>query len=254
MFTSNIIYNFMRSCLIKYNSKLISGGILFLLIFFLPSKLSGQVLQSLSNESFRCGDSLLDVRNNKYYPTVQLGTQCWMTRNMDIGRMAWNMGQYKNGYIEKSCYDNDYKNCLKYGGLYTWDEAMAGDTTEKSRGICPEGWHIPSIHEWHILADVLGSDPENWMTASFQSENPALSMSGKNNFHALPAGNGFRNNFGNVGQETFFWSSTNKSDNRAWFIQLNKMPYPAPIWYKGVIADNYYIKSNGFSVRCIKDQ
>ena len=34
--------------------------------------------------SFACGDTFTDSRDNKEYPTVQIGTQCWMAKNMNL--------------------------------------------------------------------------------------------------------------------------------------------------------------------------
>ncbi len=33
-------------------------------------------------------------------------------------------------------------------------------TQEGIRGICPEGWHIPSLTDWQILIDHLGGENE----------------------------------------------------------------------------------------------
>jgi uncharacterized protein (TIGR02145 family) len=49
-------------------------------------------------------------------------------------------------------YDNDIKNGEKYGKLYNW--YAVNDT----RGLAPNGWHIPSQKEWEILSNSLGGD------------------------------------------------------------------------------------------------
>ena len=35
--------------------------------------------------AFSCGDVITDPRNGETYPTVQIGDQCWMAKNMNIG-------------------------------------------------------------------------------------------------------------------------------------------------------------------------
>ncbi|MEI7485624.1 MAG: PEGA domain-containing protein, partial [Ignavibacteriota bacterium] len=82
---------------------------------------------------------------NKIYNIVKTGSQCWLKENLDIGMMIdGKQDAVNNGKIEKYCYDNDPDNCAKYGGLYQWNEAMAYSTNPGSKGICPDGWHIPT--------------------------------------------------------------------------------------------------------------
>jgi uncharacterized protein (TIGR02145 family) len=38
---------------------------------------------------------------------------------------------------------NSESYCDIYGGLYQWDEMMQYVTAEKTKGICPTGWHLP---------------------------------------------------------------------------------------------------------------
>ncbi|MDE5639377.1 MAG: hypothetical protein K2I47_06250, partial [Odoribacter sp.] len=85
-----------------------------------------------------CGDNLSDCAGN-VYPTIQIGTQCWMDRNL----------QYETGeWIE-----NDI---TKYGLYYKWSTVMGNgrDETGKIRGICPDGWHLPSATEWEKVGNV----------------------------------------------------------------------------------------------------
>lgn len=61
----------------------------------------------------------------KIYETVQIGSQCWLKENLNIGtRIDGSLNQANNQTIEKYCYDNLDENCDIYGGLYQWDEIM----------------------------------------------------------------------------------------------------------------------------------
>jgi hypothetical protein len=69
------------------------------------------------------------------YPTVQIGTQCWMAKNLNIGTFVTSINTgsshsdvSNNGIIEKYCSNNDPNNCAVYGGLYDWDEVMDYDS------------------------------------------------------------------------------------------------------------------------------
>lgn len=52
-----------------------------------------------------------------------------------------------------------------FGRFYTWNEATKGETASGNghiRGICPEGWHIPTDAEWTALANrTLGLTEED---------------------------------------------------------------------------------------------
>jgi len=108
---------------------------------------------------------------NKQYPTIQIGAQCWLAKNLDVGtRIDGSNDQSDNGTIEKYCYNDDPANCTIYGGLYQWTEAVQyknGATNTSSpnlaftgnvQGICPPGWHIPSYSEFPTLGLAVGND------------------------------------------------------------------------------------------------
>ena len=67
------------------------------------------------------------------------------------------------------CYANVTENCEKYGRLYTWVAAMAYPDSCYDRkcellgkhphqGICPDGFHIPSIEEFNELYEYVGKE------------------------------------------------------------------------------------------------
>lgn len=104
---------------------------------------------------FGCGEDLVDERDNQVYPTVSIGTQCWMAKNLNVGTQVF-MTPTNNGIIEKYCYNHQPANCETYGGLYLWTEMMNYQSTPGSQGICPPGWHIPTKAEFDILVAYLG--------------------------------------------------------------------------------------------------
>ncbi len=185
----------------------------------------------------------------KTYKTVQIGSQCWLKENLDIGTMIASNSeldnQTSNDTIEKYCYDNDPANCETYGGLYQWEEAMQYVTTEGTRGICPEGWHIPTYAEFEILQNAV-SGSGNALKAIGQGTGAGVGTN-TSGFSGLLAGvRGYiTGNFYNIGDYTNFWSSTEIVVANANYLNL------------GNGGDNvdlsYSSKSNGFCVRCLKD-
>ncbi|MFI5251392.1 MAG: FISUMP domain-containing protein [Bacteroidota bacterium] len=179
----------------------------------------------------------------KTYHTVQIGNQCWLKENLDVGTMVDSMqNQTNNGIIEKYCYRNDTANCNTYGGLYQWNEAMQYDTTPGTQGICPTGWHIPSNNEFTTLATLVNNDG-NALEAVGQSGGAGTNISG---FSALLAGyRDITGYFGDLGITTTVWSST---EGYASLVGTLGLAY-------GNIAIYVYnfSKEYGVSVRCIKN-
>jgi len=119
--------------------------------------LSEEKMESNKANDFVCGESLVKDEDGNEYNTVIVGTQCWMAKNMNVGKMLQGSNfQANNGIVEKYCYDNDLENCFSDGGIYAFMEAVKGDfLTEGVRGICPLGWHIPKDSEWYVLENFL---------------------------------------------------------------------------------------------------
>ena len=108
---------------------------------------------------FKCGDTLVDTRDNYKYPTVKIGTQCWFSKNLEETK-------YLNGDSIKHIsntpswaslttgawidYNNDASNGVIYGHLYNWFAAT------DNRSICPKGWYVPTEAEWQILINFTG--------------------------------------------------------------------------------------------------
>jgi len=207
-----------------------------------------------------CGGILTDPRDNQQYPTVQIGTQCWMAQNLNVGTMVnGSSNQTNNSTIEKYCYNNDVNNCNTYGGLYQWDEAMGYTTTAGSQGICPPGWHIPTDAEWCMLTTFLdptvncntwgwsGTDAGGKMkeTGTTHWYSPNTGATNSSGFTALGAGFRHGGNFLNLRSNVYFWSSSEYSSTTGIYRGLS---YD----YAGV-GRSYDYKTTGFSVRCLRD-
>ncbi len=205
-------------------------------------------MQIFFNACFYCGDDLKDFRNGKTYSTVQIGTQCWMAENLNIGTMiAGTSDQTDNAILEKYCYGNITGNCDTYGGLYQWNEAMQYIIIEGTQGVCPVGWHIPTDWEWKELEKALGmtSAATNLTGWRGTDEGTKLKQGGSSGFEALLAG--YRSTDGLFyvsGSNTYFWSS-NESGSSAWGRSLSVSEARV---YRGTSG-----KLFGFSVRCVKD-
>jgi uncharacterized protein (TIGR02145 family) len=187
---------------------------------------------------FNCDNILIDMRDNKNYPTVKIGTQCWMASNLDVGTPITSSAmQRDNCVLEKYCYGDNAVNCTSMGGLYQWDEMMRFEDTPALQGICPPAWHVPTENDWATLFNFYIS---NGFAGS------PLKWDGYSGFNAFRYGTRFDNaNFFFTGFSTFIWSSSSDGPNKAWSHAMNTFN-PSVSNYPGN-------RSNAFSVRCIKD-
>ena len=198
-----------------------------------------------SSTVFECGTVYTDYRNNFDYGTTLIGNQCWMTRNMNIGIMS--SSQSNNGIIEKLCYSDNINNCNIYGGLYNWNEMMQYISVEGIRGICPTGWHIPTLSDWEILINAVGdtSSAGGKLKSNSYWQNPNTGATNETGFTGLPAGESFSNTYWGQGHTGYFWSSTTAQNNGI----AHKLFYYTPSIYQG----SYSKDTSFFSVRCIRD-
>ncbi|MCD4694931.1 MAG: fibrobacter succinogenes major paralogous domain-containing protein [Bacteroidales bacterium] len=212
---------------------------------------------------WNCGDPFVDTRDSKSYSTVEIGTQCWMAENLNIGTMingSNNQSQQTPEVIEKYCYNDNMANCDEYGGLYQWDEAMEYVTTPGVQGICPDTWHLPTDAEWCILEQFVdptitcssggwrgvdgGGKLKEAGTTHWQSPNAGATNS--SGFTGLPGGVRFytSGSFSTLTINGIWWSSS-ESGSDAWSRWLG-CTYVQ-------VARNNFNKNFGFSVRCLRD-
>lgn len=211
---------------------------------------------------------VIDIDDN-VYNTVQIGNQCWMAENLNVGtRIHGNLEMSNNSIIEKYCYFNSDMNCHKYGGLYQWDELMQYSSNSNAQGICPEGWKLPSDNDWNELRNYVLShpiyncninEPNGWISKALASNanwnpssndcavgnNPATNNTTE--FAALPAGyrdsDGYFVELNNYGR---WWSITEGSEP-SWVFDRGLYYATPAVLRKGTS------KSFGISVRCLRD-
>ncbi len=109
------------------------------------------------------------------YPVVRVGYDCWFKENVKATTDIADVVAYKND-------PDTYKD--KFGMLYTWYAAVAAEPetgseeggsgsgpalmmpmpippvnpSERTQGICPEGWAIPTVEDFQRLFVAAGSD------------------------------------------------------------------------------------------------
>ena len=216
--------------------------------------------------NFSTDDCTVTDHDGNTYQTIVIGSQTWMAENLNVTHYAngteiplqtsdirWDAQTETD---KAYCWnDNNVSNGDTYGALYTWAAAMNGAESSDSnpsgiQGVCPDGWHLPSDAEWTELTDYLGgldiaggklkeagithwNSPNTWAT-------------NESGFTALPGG--YRRNYGTfipIGVKAYFWPATEQGGNGAFIRKLSSDG--ADVIRVGML------KTNGFSVRCVKD-
>jgi uncharacterized protein (TIGR02145 family) len=189
----------------------------------------------------------LDMDLN-YYKVVKIGGQYWTAENAKTGNIvAGGMEQNDPNSIRKYSYD------AEYGGLYTWSGMMRGtaadnNTVGTTQGICPVGWHIPTLQEWNTLINYLG-EPVSAIKLKEAGEshwkkgNVATNESG---FTALPGGMWDGYAFGLKNSHGFYWTASNDGFGLHYALQIE---YNAE---KGFFK--LYQGKEAASVRCVRNR
>lgn len=221
-----------------------------------------------------CSGNITDSRDSKTYKTVQIGSQCWMAQNLNVGKRIDGIKQQTPGLdnkdtsIEKYCYSDVPAKCDTFGGMYLWDEMMAYDSSRIDsagpQGICPTGWHVPTDNEWKCLEITLGmsktdADKNNFrgtteggklMDTTLWKSSSGGGATNLSGFSALPGGYhvypGYTGSFFAGGGSAYIWTATENNAATSWGRHLD---------YNNTKVDrnsNYKLYS-GYSVRCVKD-
>jgi uncharacterized protein (TIGR02145 family) len=212
---------------------------------------------TVTQASTGCGTTTVTDIDGNVYNTVTIGTQCWMQQNLktthynngaaitEIEDSATWANIYNTGATTPAwCYySGNAANNTTYGKLYNWY------VVTDPRGVCPTGYHVPTDTDLAVLSNYLGGDAVSgghlkstsglWLAPNTGADNSS-------GFTALPAGcRNYFGNFGTLGSNGSFWSSTPSDGNYAWSRYLG-------YYYSGCYS-NSFNKDYGFSVRCVGD-
>ncbi|MDR1759608.1 MAG: hypothetical protein LBR60_03670 [Fibrobacter sp.] len=168
----------------------------------------------------------IDTRDNKSYKYTEIGTQTWMSENLNY------VPETGNSW----CYGADSANCDTYGRLYDWDTAMEGAASSAAnpsgvQGICPDGWHLPSHAEWSALGTFVGYN------GTALKSKTGWDGTDDYGFDALP-------NILDV-SSGYWWSATTED-----YVYYGAYGWNVSSGSLGSYIDS---KSSTYAVRCVKD-
>ena len=172
-----------------------------------------------------------------YIPeSVTIGTQVWMTKNLDIddggeGISAVNVGT--NDGLDMG---------VQY--FYTWEAAkrVVSDLA---------GWHLPTGLDWGILSQYIGTSVAEQKLKSTQGwVYDTKTRNGTNDygFNAMPVGyiSDSSYGYGGKGGYTYYWSYDNDDSYTKQYVRQLSV-------YNSKFDTNLFNKTFGMSVRLIKD-
>jgi len=124
-------------------------------------KIQNGTIKPISKDAFNNNKNSGPPANLK---SVVIGAQTWTSENLNVSTFRngdpipevrsteeWNKAG-DNKQPAWCYYDNDPSNGAKYGKLYNWH------AVNDPRGLAPNGWHVPSKEEWHLLENYLGKN------------------------------------------------------------------------------------------------
>lgn len=203
-----------------------------------------------------------DSRDNEVYKTVLIGSQCWMKENLRYLPIISSVNNnssiplyYVYGYTGTDLMEAKLQpNYSTFGVLYNRKAALNGTANSSNvpsglKGICPQGWHVPSQNEYLILASIYGG----WMQAgaamkdTYLWSDPSYSTN-NSHFSALPGGKINFSTFSNLLNSGSFWTSTSLSANYDFIVYNLNTSNPAIVYtYESSF-------SGSFSLRCLRNE
>lgn len=242
------------------------------------------------NDAQPCsGHETVTDADGNVYNTVSIGNQCWLKENLRTTRFAngtpISQGMDTSTTIAYFYYPNgDADNADIYGLLYNWPAAMKNSNGSEAnpsglQGICPNGWHVPSVDEWLQLADYVNSQSEyrcnyydwyDYHDNNFEITKALAGTTGWNNnddtpcspgydpntnnqtgFSALPAGWSDGNEYYNFGDHAIHWCTSTRYFDRDETYQAWGVFSDMSIALYGIVVEGFIGRAVSFPVRCV---
>lgn len=184
------------------------------------------------------------------YPTVEIGNQTWMTE--DLRSLHYADGTAIPNVV---AYENNESYAATFGRLYSWEDAMNGESETNAnpsgvQGVCPDGYHLPSNAEWQELITYLGGDNvaggKLKSTSTEHWASPNTSATNSSGFNAKASGWwGQSSGFWYFSYGVSYWTTTKEDPANIYTIALD---YDYTQTFNPPLGVN-----NKLTVRCVKN-
>ena len=205
-----------------------------------------------------------DPRNNRTYKYLTFNGENLngekasikvMVENLNIGEMVDGSADQKDdSKVERYCYDNDTLICHYYGGLYQWAEMMqlpsrcnkehcADLIKPNHQGICPDGWRLLTYDDFLVVLNSNGNE------SGMKGLRSTFGFRGNNETGYSLVGSGYN----------WKYQFRNLTTGTYWFYpeESEEVNYPEEGAASGTSDSGtnankfFYLKTHGFSVRCV---
>jgi uncharacterized protein (TIGR02145 family) len=226
-------------------------------------------------------ETVADIEGNQYL-TVTIGTQTWMASNLRT--TTYNDGtpieypgaddtEWSNNTTGAYAWMNHDESAYSqpHGAIYNWH------AVNNPAGLCPTGWHVPTHAEWTTFELYLIANGYNYDGSSYSLGDRTLynyvgksvadtstwnysagtgnigntdypEYRNKSGFSATGAGIRLAaGGFSGLGTITHFWAGDEVNESAAYLRRLAN----TSVGFSAALISA--AKSNGWSVRCIKD-
>jgi uncharacterized protein (TIGR02145 family)/prepilin-type N-terminal cleavage/methylation domain-containing protein len=201
-----------------------------------------------------CPSIFKDARDNNQYTAVEIGAQCWMSKN--LAYLPSVVGPATGSTTDPYYYVYDYDgtdvaaakataNYQEKGALYNWTAASTA---------CPSGWRLPTDAEQHTLdlkyaTGICNPNRGSLWQCAPTGQKIKVSTFGGNNISGFSAtSSGIRRpvgDFASITTNAFFWSSSQ------W---IPTYMYRRELRFDSQGVNRAAFNSDGgLSVRCLRD-
>ena len=196
--------------------------------------------------------TLTDSRDKQTYKTVKIDKQWWMAENLNFDAEG------------SHCFNNDPSKCAKHGRFYFWSAAMdsVGEWSSNGkdcgmgnictptypvRGVCPEGWHLPTSEEYEILfaavgGELMGGKVLKSTSGWYDNDDDAKPGTDDYAFSVLPTESRYDTE---DDLWTYIWTSTGLYESAATTIIF--------VYDRDDVLMTDMVKDFAYPVRCVKD-
>ena len=176
-----------------------------------------------------------------------------MAENLNIGvDVPGTQDQNDDSVIERYCYDDDTTKCDEFGGLYQWAEMMqlpsrcnkehcADLIKPNHQGICPGGWRLLTFDDFYV---ILNSDGN---THGIEGLRSTYGFGGYNStgYSLVGAGYNWNYDFRSLTEGTYWFYPEESEDSPT--KGAGAYTYDSAT----TVKKGFYLKTHGFSVRCV---